>query len=122
MPKSRALEYNPVFSWSRSHDGTIYTSGHAAVDVESLERSPGSFAHELRQTLTNLRRTLEAAGSGMDKVVKITVYLTDMGNYATLNEIYREFFPTRTPPARTCIEVRRLPYNFSVEIEAVATT
>ena len=98
----------------------VFTSGHAAVDVTSAKRQPGDFAHEVRFTLENLRTTLEQAGSSLDKVLKTTVYVTDMGNYAKLNEIYREFFTGPNPPARTCIEVRRLPYNFSVEIEAIA--
>jgi 2-iminobutanoate/2-iminopropanoate deaminase len=117
---TRPLEHQPVFSWSRTHDGLIYTSGHAAVDVDTQKRSPGDFAHELRETLSNLRRTLAAAGSSMDKVVKVTVFLTDMGNYAELNRIYREFFTGPTPPARTCVEVARLPFNFCVEIEVIA--
>jgi 2-iminobutanoate/2-iminopropanoate deaminase len=120
MTRSRALEHQPVFSWSRTHGGLIYTSGHAAVDVETLERRPGSFQAEVRESLTNLKRTLEAAGSSMDRVLKITVYVTDLGQFAELNRIYREFFPGPNPPARTCVEVRRLPYNFTVEIEAVA--
>jgi 2-iminobutanoate/2-iminopropanoate deaminase len=120
MPSSRPTEHQPVFSWFRTRDGFVFTSGHAAVDVKALTRSPGDFAHEVRATLENLRTTLADAGSSLDKVVKTTVYITDMGNYAKLNEIYREFFPGPNPPARTCVEVRRLPYNFSVEIEAIA--
>ena len=122
MATSRALEHQPVFSWSRSHDGLIYTSGHAAVDVDSMRLSPGPFAQETRAALDNLRRTLERAGSSLDKVLKVTVYLVDMGNYAALNRIYAEYFPGNAPPARTCVQVARLPYNFSIEIEAIART
>ena len=122
---SSGLEHGPVFSWSRAHDGLIYTSGHAAVDVDSLGRRHGDLLDETRATLRNLERTLKAAGSGLDKVLKVTVYLTDMGQYAAFNRVYREFFPAgehALAPARTCVEVRRLPYNFKVETEAVAHT
>ncbi len=120
-PDSRRLESGPVFEWSRTHDGIIHTSGHASVDVDTLRPDPGTFEHELRTTLDNLRRTLEKAGSGMDKVLKVTVYLTDMSDYAALNKLYAAAF-SQPVPARTCVEVSRLPYNFRVEIEAVAHT
>ncbi len=120
VPSTRALEHQPVFSWSITADGFVFTSGHAAVDVDDLRLAPGPFEVELRATLDNLRRTLERAGTDLDHVVKVTVYLTDMGNYATLNRIYAEYFSSDRPPARSCVEVRRLPYNFSVEIDAVA--
>ena len=117
---TRGLEHTPIFSWHRSHNGLIYTSGHAAVDVDDLRFDPGDFSHEARLALENLRRTLEKAGSGLDKVVKVTAYLTDLGNFRRFNKVYAEFFPGDNPPARTCVEVRRLPYNFKLEIEAIA--
>src|SRR5687768_982942 len=111
----RGLEHGPVFSWHRTQDGWIYTSGHAAVDVDDLAIKPGDFRHEARMTLENLRRTLERAGSSMAKVVKVTAYFTDLNDFPIFNTIYAEFFPGDTPPARTCVEVKRLPYNFKVE-------
>jgi 2-iminobutanoate/2-iminopropanoate deaminase len=119
---TRGMEHRPVFSWHRTHDGLIYTSGHAAVDVDGLDIRPGDFRHECRMTLDNLRRTLERAGSSLAKVVKITAYITDMSDFPAFNQIYGEYFPGDAPPARTCVEVKRLPYNFKVEIEAIATT
>ncbi|MEZ4385297.1 MAG: RidA family protein [Nannocystaceae bacterium] len=110
----------PVFTWHRDHNGLIYTSGHAAVDIESLHIERGDLVTEARATLSNLRRTLEAAGSSMAKVLKVTVYLTDMGQYNAFNSVYAEFFPGPRPPARTCVEVSRLPFNFKVEIEVIA--
>lgn len=121
-PASTNLEHGPVFSWSRTHEGLILTSGHAAVDVDDLGLSPGTFDHEARATLENLSRTLARAGSGMNKVLSVTVYLTDMHHFPRFNQIYAEFFPGKNPPARTCVEVRRLPYNFQVEVQAVAHT
>jgi 2-iminobutanoate/2-iminopropanoate deaminase len=119
-PASRTLEHGPVFSWSRTHGGLIFTSGHAAVDIDDYKRVRATFEDEVRLTLENLKRTLERAGSGLDKVIKVTAYLVDMSQYPTFNRIYAGFFPTSEPPARTCVEVRRLPYDFQVEIEAVA--
>lgn len=119
-PASRSLEHGPVFSWHRVHNGLIFTSGHAAVDIDDYKRVRASFEDEVRLTLENLQRTLERAGSGMDKVVKVTAYLVDIGQYPAFNRIYAGFFPSSDPPARTCVEVRRLPYDFQVEIEAVA--
>jgi 2-iminobutanoate/2-iminopropanoate deaminase len=125
MPNERSissLEHGPVFSWHRSHDGWIYTSGHAAVDVDHLGLDPGDFVHEARLTLENLQRTLEKAGARLENVVKVTAYLTDLGNFPVFNQVYGQFFAGPNPPARTCVEVRRLPYNFKIEIEAVAHT
>jgi 2-iminobutanoate/2-iminopropanoate deaminase len=114
------MEHGPVFSWHRNHDGWIYTSGHAAVDVKTLALDPGDFAHEARVTLENLRRTLIAAGSSLEQVVKVTAYMVDLANFRAFNQVYAGFFPGERPPARTCVEVRRLPYNFQIEIEAIA--
>ncbi|MEM7152226.1 MAG: RidA family protein [Myxococcota bacterium] len=122
QPTSNALEHAPVFSWHKSHDGLIYTSGHAAVDMDDFKLMRVDFAEEVRLALDNLRRTLERAGSGMDKVLKVTIYLADLRRYPDLNRIYANFFPGANPPARTCVEVQRLPYDFQVEIEAVAHT
>lgn len=119
-PASRSLEHGPVFSWHRTHGGLIFTSGHAAVDIDEYRRIRGGFEDEARLTLENLQRTLERAGSGLDKVIKVTAYLIDMAQYPAFNGIYATFFPGKEPPARTCVEVRRLPYDFQVEIEAIA--
>lgn len=116
------LESAPVFSWYRDHNGLIYTSGHAAVDVDSFHIDRGDLLSETQATLENLKRTLEAAGSSLAKVLKVTVYLTDMSAYAAFNSVYARYFPGERPPARTCVEVSRLPFNFRVEIEAIAHT
>lgn len=120
MPPSTELEHGPVFSWYRSHGGLVFTSGHAAVDVDDLSRAHVVFEQEVRLTLNNLRRTLEQAGSSMDKVLKITAYLRDMNRYSIFNKIYESYFPGDDPPARTCVQVQGLPFGFQIEIEAVA--
>jgi len=119
-PASKSPEHAPIFAWQRSHEGLIFTSGHAAVDIDKLTRQHGDILYEARVALENLKRTLERAGSGLDKVIKVTVYLTDMGYYEQFNRLYSEFFTGDSPPARTCVEVSRLPFNFKIEIEAVA--
>jgi 2-iminobutanoate/2-iminopropanoate deaminase len=121
-PSTTQLEHGPIFSWSRDHNGFIFTSGHAAVDVEALSISLGDLASETHATLSNLRRTLEKAGSSLDRVLKVTAYITDMNQFAVFNSVYGKFFPGPKVPARTCVEVSRLPFNFKVEIEAVAHT
>ena len=120
-PSTRRLEYGPIFAWSKQHDGLIYTSGHAAVGVEDLKFTYGDFVHEARATLQNLQRTLEKAGSNMHKVIKLTCYMTDLGNFGLFNQVYTEFFNVEAPPVRTCVEVRRLPYDFKLEVEVIAS-
>ena len=112
----------PVFSWYRDHNGLIYTSGHAAVDVDTLQIERGDLLAESMATLHNLRRTLESAGSSLEQVLKVTVYLTDMSQYNAFNSVYAKFFKGPNPPARTCVEVTKLPLNFKVEIEVIAAT
>jgi 2-iminobutanoate/2-iminopropanoate deaminase len=92
------------------------------VDIDDYKRVRATFDDEVRLTLENLQRTLERAGSGLGKVIKVTAYLVDMAHYPAFNRIYAGFFPSADPPARTCVEVRRLPYDFQVEIEAIAHT
>jgi 2-iminobutanoate/2-iminopropanoate deaminase len=79
----------------------------------------GDIKTQTRQVLNNLKEVLEAAGSSLDKVVKATVFITNMDDFPVVNKIYAEFFPA-DPPARACVEVSRLPKGVNVEIEAVA--
>ena len=78
----------------------IFLSGMLSTDPATGERSPGTMAHETRQTLTNMQHMLESAGSGLERVVKINVLLYDMLEFDNMNAVYRQFFP-RDPPART---------------------
>ena len=79
----------------------------------------GDVAAQTRQVLTNLQAVLTAAGSSLDQVVKTTVFLADMGDFAAMNAVYAEFFPAN-PPARSTVQVARLPRDARVEIEAFA--
>jgi 2-iminobutanoate/2-iminopropanoate deaminase len=117
---SSAFEHQPVFSWYREHAGTIYTSGHVAIDIDTHGFEHGDLAHEARVALDNLRKTLARAGSSLDRVLKVTVYLTDMSEFAAFNRVYAEFFAGERVPARVCVEVSRLPYDLRVAIDAIA--
>jgi 2-iminobutanoate/2-iminopropanoate deaminase len=84
-----------------------------------MEIVSGGIEAETRQVLTNLKHVLEAANSGLNYVVKTTVFLQDMGEFSKMNAVYAEFFP-ENPPARSAVEVAALPKGVAVEIEAVA--
>ncbi len=98
--------------------GTIYVSGQLPIDA-STGKMPEGIEAQTRQSLTNLRHILEQAGSSLSDVVKTTVLLQDMGDFAAMNAVYAEFF-TQEMPARMCYEVARLPMGAQVEIDAVA--
>ncbi|OPZ24125.1 MAG: Enamine/imine deaminase [Lentisphaerae bacterium ADurb.BinA184] len=99
--------------------GTVYVSGQLGVDPATGGFAGLDAAAQTRRALMNLSAVLQAAGSGLDEVVKVTVYLADMEAFGEVNRVYAEFF--RPPfPARACIQAARLPKSALVEIEAVA--
>jgi 2-iminobutanoate/2-iminopropanoate deaminase len=100
-------------------DGLVFTSGQLGLDSRSGNLVPGGIEAETRQALTNLRHVLTDSGSGMDAVVKTTVFLKDMADFPKMNAVYAEFFP-ENPPARSTVQVAALPKGGSVEIEATA--
>lgn len=101
-------------------NGLLYLSGDGSIDPVTRELVPGDARAQTHRTLANLRLTLESLGSSLDKVVKATVYLTDMADYPAMNEAYRSVFPV-DPPARTTVGVAQLPVpGLVVEIELIA--
>lgn len=100
-------------------NGLIITSGQLPL-IPPPARSPRGFRPRPRQSLTNVKAILEAAGSSMDKVVKTTVFLSDMNNFGAMNEVYATFFTEGSYPARSAVEVARLPKDALVEIEVTA--
>ena len=98
----------------------VYTAGQIGLDPATGEIVPGGIEAETRQVLTNLKNVLEASGSSLGDVVKTTVFLRDMTDFAKMNVIYGEFF-NQKPPARTTVAVAGLPKGGTVEIDAVAT-
>ena len=99
--------------------GLVITSGQLGLDPATGAFPEGGIAEQTRQSLENVKAVLEAAGSGMDKVIKTTVFLKDMNDFAAMNAVYAEYFGEGYP-ARSAIEVARLPKDGLVEIEAIA--
>jgi len=107
------------YSQAIIHNGLIYVSGQGAVDPQTNEIKLGSVEEEAELALENLRIILQEAGSSLDKVLTITVYLLDIAEYARFNEVYKKYFSEKRP-ARTCIQAGSLPFNTRVEITATA--
>ncbi len=99
--------------------GFIFTAGQIALDPISGKMVGATVEEQTRRVLENLKAVLEAAGSGMHKVVKTTVFLTDMAEFARMNAIYAEYFPSKHP-ARSTLPMASLPLGGLVEIECVA--
>jgi len=97
----------------------IFTSGQIPIEPSTGQVVNGGIKEQTARVLENLKSVLEAAGSGMDKVVKTTVFMKDLSNFAAMNEVYQKYF-SEPYPARSCVEVNRLPRDVLIEIEAVA--
>ncbi|HXV78006.1 MAG TPA: RidA family protein [Candidatus Polarisedimenticolaceae bacterium] len=100
-------------------DGWLWTSGQVALDPASGKLVGSDAATQAERALENLARILAEGGSGLDRVVRTTVYLTSMDDFKPVNEVYARFF-SEPYPARACVEVRRLPVGALVEIDAIA--
>ena len=96
----------------------VYTSGQLPINVET-GAMPETIEEQTKQSLENVKAILEQSGSSMDKVIKTTVFLSDMNDFAKMNEIYSSFF-TEPYPARSAVQVARLPKDAKVEIEVIA--
>ncbi|MDO5761077.1 MAG: RidA family protein [Bacteroidales bacterium] len=108
-PYSQAIEAN----------GTVYVSGQLPIDPSTGQFAEGGIQAEARQSLTNIKNILSEVGLGMQNVVKVTVLLADISNFAAVNEVYAEFFQAPYP-ARSAFAVAALPKGANVEIEAIA--
>ncbi len=107
--------YNQAIVWNN----LVFTAGQIAIDPASGNIVEGGVQEQTRQVLKNLEAVLKAAGSGLEYVIKTTVFLKNMDDFSAMNEVYATFF-TDTPPARSAVEVARLPKDVLVEIECVA--
>ena len=97
----------------------VFTAGQAGLDPMTMKLVEGGIEAQTQQVLMNLKNVLETAGSGMQYVVKTTVYLVDMNDFAAMNAVYARFFP-ENPPARTTVAAAALPLGARVEIELIA--
>ena len=100
-------------------ENLLFTAGQIGLDPDTMEIVEGGIEAQTRRVLTNLKHVLETADSGLNFVVKTTVFLQDMADFAKMNAIYAEFFP-ENPPARSTVQVAGLPKGALVEIECVA--
>ena len=101
-------------------NGWAFLSGQIPLDPATNQIITGDIAAQTERVLENLKSVLEAAGSSLDRVVKTTVYLKDMGEFAKMNEVYGRYFASNAP-ARATVEAARLPRDVSVEIDCIAS-
>jgi 2-iminobutanoate/2-iminopropanoate deaminase len=99
--------------------GMLYLSGTVPVDPQSGQPAGSNIKEATARVLENIKLILESTGSSLDKVVKVMVFLTDMGDFSAMNEVYKTYF-TAKEPARSCVAVKELPGKFPVEIEVIA--
>ncbi|MDO9123763.1 MAG: RidA family protein [Deltaproteobacteria bacterium] len=97
----------------------IFISGQIPIDPKTGELVKGDIRQQTQQVLENIRGVLESQGLGMQDVVKVNIFLKDMGNFNEMNEVYATCFSS-SPPARSTVEVAKLPRNSDIEIEAIA--
>jgi len=98
----------------------VFCSGQIALDPETAALVSGGIEEQTRQALENLAAVLAEAGSGLDRALRLTVYLLDMDEFPKVNAVYADFFSADTPPARATVEVSRLPKDALVEIDCIA--
>lgn len=107
-----------TYSQAIRHSDTVYMSGQIPLVPETMEMVEGDIGAQIRQVIENLSAVCSAAGGELDGIVRLTVYLTNLGNFAKVNEIMAEYF-TEPYPARAAIGVASLPRNAAVEMDAV---
>jgi 2-iminobutanoate/2-iminopropanoate deaminase len=118
--KSKTLPSTKApYSQAIIHDNLLFISGQIAFDPKKNGVIFGTLEEETQQTLDNLKNILIEAGSSLENVLKVTVFLTDMKKFHKFNSVYKNFF-VNDPPARSCVEVAHLPFDAKVEIEAIA--
>ncbi len=123
MKKTVATDNAPKaigpYSQAIVHNGLAFLSGQIPLDPGTGQVVEGDIAAQTARVLENVKALLEACGSGLDGVLKTTVYIKDMGEFARMNEVYGRYF-AQNPPARSTIEAARLPRDVRIEIDAIA--
>jgi 2-iminobutanoate/2-iminopropanoate deaminase len=107
------------YSQAIKANGFVFVSGQVAIDPADQQVITGDAAAQTDRVLRNLSEILEAAGSGLGKVVRATVFLKNMGEFTAMNQVYAKYFSS-APPARSTVEVSRLPKDVLVEIDVIA--
>lgn len=120
LPGQKTISGAP-FSPAIQFGNLVFVSGQIAFDPTTQKLASGTIQDQVRQCLENVKAVVEAAGSSLDKVLKCTVFLTDIANFQAMNEVYRSFFPT-DPPARSTVAVKELVGGTPIEIECIAAT
>ncbi|KAI0454693.1 L-psp endoribonuclease family protein [Xylaria acuta] len=111
----------PQFSQAIKYNGMVYCSGSIGIDLATQELAKGGVQPETRVAIKNLAAVLGAAGSSLDNIVKVNIFLTTMDDFAAMNQAYDEFFGSINPkPCRTCVAVHQLPFGAKMEIECTA--
>jgi len=122
MPKTVATSLAPSaigpYSQAVVAGGLVFVSGQLPIDPATGEFADGGIEGHTHQCLKNIQAIAEAAGTGLNKAVKLSVYLSDMKNFNAVNQVYAKYFPDN-PPARLALQVAALPKNADIEIEAV---
>lgn len=107
------------YSQAIKANGVVYASGQIPLDPKTMQIVEGGIREQTERVMNNLRAVLEAAGSSLDRVVKTTVFLADLGDFTEMNEVYGRFFG-EIPPARSTVQVSRLPRDVRIEIDVIA--
>ena len=108
------------YSQATALDSLIFTSGQLPIDPATGNFPSDNIEEQTKQSLLNVKAILEAEGSGMEKILKTTVFLTDIADFSAMNSVYATFFPEGCCPARSAVQVAALPKNAKVEIEVIA--
>lgn len=119
IESDKAPEALGPYSVANMHGNIIFTAGQLGIEPSTGELAPGGIEAETRQALTNIKNVLEASGASLEDVLKTTVFLRDINDFAKMNSVYAEFF-TQDHPARSAVQVAALPKGGAVEIETVA--
>jgi 2-iminobutanoate/2-iminopropanoate deaminase len=109
------------YSQAIATDSLVFTAGQIPINPANGKVEAETIEDQTRQVLTNLEKVLLAAGSGLDRVVKMTVFMIDLSDFQAMNGVYAELFPS-SPPARSAVQVVALPLGVQIEMEAVALT
>ena len=107
------------YSQAVVHDDVVYVAGQLPIDPEDPAAPPGDAAQQARRALTNVARILEAAGSGLDQLLQVTIYISDVAHWGEVNQVYAEMLGAHRP-ARAVVPVGELHYGYLVEIQAIA--